>query len=268
MAYERGRICGLRKIKGGTLVSLVRSSMMDRVYSSTPEKIKVVEGAERAKKRKINLTKTTKIKEIFKNMTVKELESQIISLKDHLGSLKQELDGLEEESQKNSYGKLVYRAERAFLKNQYLEAFLIQSCVIEGIIKEYATKKLLPMVSKSIIFKNKFKKFELARIIDELFISGKIEKSLYEKLNTYRKKRNKIIHDLLGYKDKNKLDKELKEVYESGRYMKGFIVGDMNKEITGGLTAMEVDVQIETLLNQLSQLQSQLIGLEKNNYKD
>ena len=197
-------------------------------------------------------------------MTIEELESQIQSLKKYLELQKQELEKISQEGIENkNYEHLVNQAEGAFLKREYLEAFLIQSCIIEGIIKDYAFKKISPLISQSTALEKKFKNFELARLIDELFISGKIEKTLYEKLNVYRKKRNDVIHGLLKYKDKNKLDKELKEVYESGKYMKGFIVDDMSKETKGGLTAAELDAQIEALLSQLNKLQQQLIDLDR-----
>ena len=198
-------------------------------------------------------------------MTIEELESQIKSLKYYLELQKQELEKISRVGIENkNYEDLVNQAEGAFLKREYLEAFLIQSCIIEGIIKDYAFKKISPLISQNTILEKKFKNFELARLIDELFISGKIDKSLYEKLNVYRKKRNDVIHGLLEYKDKNRLDKELKEVYESGKYMKGFIVDDMSKETKGGLTAAELDAQIAALLAQLNQLQVQLVGLNQN----
>ncbi|HUV80998.1 MAG TPA: hypothetical protein VMW21_00535 [Patescibacteria group bacterium] len=189
-------------------------------------------------------------------MTTEELKAQIKSLKDNLELQKQELKKISREVIENkNYEDLVDRAEGAFLKKDYLEAFLIQSCIIEGIIKDYAFKKILPLILQNAILEKKFKSFELARLIDELFISGKIEKTLYEKLNIYRKKRNDVIHGLLEYKDKNKLDEELKGVYESGKHMKGFIVDDMSKETKDGLTAVELGAQIETILSQLNDLQ-------------
>lgn len=205
-------------------------------------------------------------------MTAEELLVQIKSLKNQLKSLSRELGGTKSYQKKprnitetKNYNHFLDEAEGAFLKKEYLEAFLIQSCIIEGMLKKYVSIKLSSIVSQSVTFKNKFKNFEFARIIDELFISGKIKKDLYESLNAYRKKRNEVIHDLLEYENKKELDEELKKAYESGRHMKGSIVDDMSEEIKEGLTAAELEAQIAVLLSQLNQLQQQFVELTKNN---
>lgn len=144
-----------------------------------------------------------------------------------------------------NYQHLVDEAEGAFLKKEYLEAFLIQSCVIEGVIKNYAAAKLDIEISRSGILRDKFENFELGRLIDDLFLAGKITPELYEGLDSYRKKRNKVIHELLKYTDKRRLDGELKEAYERGRHMKGFIVEDLRNEIRPGVSTAEIMAQLE-----------------------
>lgn len=191
-------------------------------------------------------------------MTIEELETQIELLKNHLKLLRQQAENYKKIPQNvfenKNYEHLVDQAEGAFLKKEYLEAFLMQSCIIEGVLKSYASKKLLPIVSQSAILKKKFEEFGFARLVDELFIFGKIKKDLYENLNAYRKKRNKIIHYLLEHENKNELDMELKKVYESGKNIKGFIVDDMSRKTKNGLTISELDAQINALLAQLNQL--------------
>src|SRR3989338_9286352 len=113
----------------------------------------------------------------------------------------------ESKTQKN-YRYFVDQAEKAFYEQKYLEAFLIQSCIIEGVLKEYASIKLLQIVKRSSLLKQKYKNFEFARLIDELLITGKISKDLYENLSQYKKKRNSIVHHILKQDDKKLLDKE------------------------------------------------------------
>ena len=100
-----------------------------------------------------------------------------------------------------NYQHLVDQAEGAFLKKDFLEAFLIQSCVIEGVLKNYASMKLSSLATQSSVFKKKLDNFEFSRLIDDLFAVGKISDELYENLDKYRKKRNEVIHKLLEYED-------------------------------------------------------------------
>ena len=80
--------------------------------------------------------------------------------------------------QKN-YRYFVDQAEEAFFKKNFLEAFLIQSCVIEGVLKDYASTKLAPALELSTALKKKSKNFEFARLIDELLLTVKINRDLY-----------------------------------------------------------------------------------------
>lgn len=134
----------------------------------------------------------------------------------------------------DNYERLVKKAEKAYLAGEFLQAFLLQSCVIEAVIKDYSDLKLGSLVNRSDILKKKFENFELARLIDDLFIAGKISKNLYEQLSLYRKQRNTVTHQILKYSEGSPtLEKDLKAAYESGRNMKGFIVEDMLKSEKG-----------------------------------
>src|SRR3989344_3770639 len=100
-------------------------------------------------------------------MTIKELEAQIQALKSQLSSLSEEsLYNSEVITETKNYERLVNQAEGAFLKEEYLEAFLIQSCIIEGVLKNYASKKLSSIISQTDALKSKFENFEFARLID------------------------------------------------------------------------------------------------------
>lgn len=152
--------------------------------------------------------------------------------------------------EKRNYEHLVDQAEQAFSKGTFLEAFLIQSYVIEGVLKNYALVKLASIINQSSVLKQKYKNFEFSRLIDELFVTGKIEKDLYENLSKYKKKRNKIVHHILKYDDNTKLNKELKEAYKLGKDMKGFIVDDMMKSRRGKTTA-ELRAKLVSSLSEL-----------------
>ncbi len=153
------------------------------------------------------------------------------------------------QEQKN-YRVLVGKAEQAFREGDYLEAFLLQSCVFEGVMKNYAFSVLEPIFNASADLKRKSKNFEMARLTDELFLAGKIKKELYENLNSYRAKRNKVVHKILKYKSDKQFKKELKETYRSGVDMKVFIVEEMVKMRKGKTTA-ELSAKMERDLNNI-----------------
>lgn len=127
------------------------------------------------------------------------------------------------------YIALVEKAEKAYLNKQYLEAFLIQSCLIESVVKEYAKVKLKPFDKLSKVFHGKLNgQMKLAQLLDMLFMASKITSRLYENLSQYKQRRNKIIHNILKYGiDDVKLIAIIKKAYDSGKQMKGFIVDDM-----------------------------------------
>src|SRR3989338_5926543 len=125
--------------------------------------------------------------------------------------------------EEKNYRKLVERAELSFSDKRYLEAFLIQSCLIEGVIKSFAFLFLKPIFESHPDLKQKSNSFELARLIDELFMAGKINNKLYENLNKYRKKRNQVIHQILKFKDEKIFEQELKATYKFEHTTKRFI---------------------------------------------
>jgi|GEM_PF-5398956 len=153
------------------------------------------------------------------------------------------------QEQKN-YRALVDKAEQAFNEGNYLEAFLLQSCVFEGVVKNYAFSILEPIFSVNANLKKKSKNFEMARLTDELFLAGKIKKNLYENLNSYRLKRNKVIHKILKYKSDKQFEKELKEAYRSGVAMKVFIVEEMVK-MRKGKTIAELSAKMQHDLDEV-----------------
>lgn len=152
-------------------------------------------------------------------------------------------------NEEKNYRKLVNKAESAFLDKRYLEAFLIQSCLFESVIKGFAHLFLKPTFDAHQSLKQKSNNFELSRLTDDLFIAGKITQKTYDDLDNYRKKRNKVIHQILNFKNLKDFEKELKNTYEAGRSMKGFIVDQMieNKK---GKTIEELSSNLEYILRE------------------
>lgn len=128
--------------------------------------------------------------------------------------------------EERNYRSIILRAEAAFASKKYLEAFLVQSCLIESIVKTYAFISLKPILDAHPTLKRKSDGFESARLADELFIAGKIDGDLYEKLNLYRKKRNAVIHNILRFDDVKTFERELRDVYKVGKDMQTFLVAE------------------------------------------
>lgn len=147
-------------------------------------------------------------------------------------------------NEQKNYRRLVEKAEAAFTDGRYLEAFLIQSCLFESVIKDFSTLSLKPIFEAHPNLKQKSANFELARLIDELFIASKIPKDLYQNLDEYRKKRNKVIHQILRFDSPKKFERELKDAYKSGTEMKGFIVDEMI-ERKKGMTHSQLVAKLE-----------------------
>lgn len=149
-----------------------------------------------------------------------------------------------------NYENLVKKAENAYGEGNYLEAFLIQACIIEGVLKHYTGKRFENILSSNNTLKNKFSSFELARLTDELFIAGKIDEKLYNELDKYRKKRNEVIHNLLKL-DQKSINSELRQAYQAGRNMKVLIIDELRKDLTPEITLEEMKRELDRLKQEL-----------------
>jgi len=120
----------------------------------------------------------------------------------------QELWGLNNKAQENfSYsGK----------EKRYLEAFLIQSCLLEGALKEFAISLIKKGLKQSSgIVKKKEEKYKFDTVIDDLYIMRAINIKEFKDLHKYRKDRNLYIHHLIR-KDSRNLNRILKVTYKRG----------------------------------------------------
>lgn len=157
------------------------------------------------------------------------------------------------------YRKYVEMAEIASKDGRCLEAFLIQSCVIESVLKMYAHKKLSLIFSQTPSLRKQFENPKIAPILDYLLISKKISSGLYENLKKYNKMRNRVVHDLLNFDDTNALNKELQKIYQSGSQMKGFIVDDIVNELNEGKSVAELRAEIIVHLRELMQVHENIL---------
>jgi len=113
----------------------------------------------------------------------------------------------------------------SFLKEQYLEAFLVQSAYIESLLKLYLDFSYwkaaggIKMSENSIlsVMYKKIQRYGLNELTVFLHSAKLISEDQKKILNSYRKKRNSILHDLIKEMiAKETLENELKEVCEIG----------------------------------------------------
>jgi len=116
--------------------------------------------------------------------------------------------------------KLNNKAQENFLysgkEKRYLEAFLIQSCLLEGSLREL----MISLIKKGLkqyddIIKRKEKKYKFDTVIDDLYIMRAINIKEFKGLHKYRKDRNRYIHHLIK-KDYRNLNRSLKLTYQKG----------------------------------------------------
>jgi len=125
---------------------------------------------------------------------------------------------------------LIDHVEGSYLKKQYLEAFLAESAYIEGCCKlfvdyNYFLKLANPLsgeqhkASQPLIKKIKFmvEGLNFNGAIDFLLKAELISAGLASQLQQYKKKRNKVTHDLIAEMAKEQFDEELKEVLGLGK---------------------------------------------------
>lgn len=123
----------------------------------------------------------------------------------------------------------------SILKKDYLEAFLMQSAYLEAVLKYIADynffisleAKIEDNPSGSIFYgeiRENFNKKSLYELTSFLYKVKIFDKELYEKINKYREKRNKILHDLVTQLLKDKFEQELEQTCSLGN----LILSDKN----------------------------------------
>ncbi len=123
--------------------------------------------------------------------------------------------------------QLKNQIQGSILKEQYLEAFLVQSAYIEGLVRLYAIYKYFEIfIYKSRkekgkekiveVIEKRIKDYNLYHLINFLYESELLTKEEKKALDRYREKRNKVFHDLLTQIGMDEFEEELRKVCEDG----------------------------------------------------
>lgn len=143
---------------------------------------------------------------------------------------------------RDNYDRLLKKAEKLFYSRNYLEAFLVQSCLVEGVIKAYALWKF----EVDTALEKRLSRFELSRILDELLLTKNIDKKLFDDLNIYRNNRNKVIHNLVLISEKD-LEVILIDAYKSGKKIKGLVVDELRESFYPEKRSKQIDHELKNL---------------------
>jgi hypothetical protein len=93
-----------------------------------------------------------------------------------------------------------------------IEAFLIQSALLEGVLCELVSQIAENKVP--VIYKKRNDKYNLNNAIDDLYLLKIITEKEFTALDDFRKTRNKYFHGLLK-EDPGKLEKQLGDEYSN-----------------------------------------------------
>lgn len=159
--------------------------------------------------------------------------------------------------------ELVNHIKGSFLKRQFLEAFLVQSAYIESLLKLYADFKFFEVTDGKSL-KNKFletlrgniDKYSLNELINLLYKSDLISDEQRKLLNSYKDRRNRVLHDLIKEIRKNDFEKELEEICNKGNEV---IENDKFKEMA--------DILEEVTEKVMEELKSTNVEISDNNKK-
>lgn len=125
-----------------------------------------------------------------------------------------------------NHQELIDNIEGSILKQQYLEAFLLQGTYVEGLLKMRAQLAFyfeieVPQKDKDSLLVKEIKKnvlnYNFYKLIEFLKKSGVISDSLAKDLDNFREKRNKIVHDLLTEMYSRSFQIELKDICALGK---------------------------------------------------
>ncbi len=152
--------------------------------------------------------------------------------------------------------QLVDHIQGSYLKEQYLEAFLVQSAYIEGLIRVFADYQYWQKVTEKkkkkdpviVELRRRIEKYNLSELIYFLFRSNLIDVDQKNILNGYKEKRNIVMHDLVKQIAASEFTKELKTACELGNK----IIGDSKfKEIEGMLDYIYDPVEEEKTFQEI-----------------
>ena len=142
------------------------------------------------------------------------------------------------ETSKRFVGKtpITKRADLLFRHDNCLEAFLLQSCFVEGVIKILAH-----LYFKDTRPEDADRK-PVSQILDSLSSMNGVDKELTQSLKEYIRLRNKVVHNILTYEQRES-ESMIKNMYTSGRSALFKLEGLIKKKFKKTIRQLEIDSQ-------------------------
>ena len=133
------------------------------------------------------------------------------------------------------------------LKEQYLEAFLVQNAYIESLLKIFANYNFFVETKASpmaVGIAKRIEKYGFGELIDLLSESKFIDEDQKSALETYRKHKHKIMSDLMKEMSRDEFDKELRAACERGS---AILEGKQFREIAELVESLEEEKVVQPL---------------------
>ena len=112
---------------------------------------------------------------------------------------------------------------------KYLEAFLLQTTLMEGVVVELALRGIKNKKYLAKIVSKKEQRYGFANAVNDLYFLKRIDHQKFEELDKYIKNRNKYVHGWLKYDDFSKTEEKLKIIYENARSLLWFVITKLEK---------------------------------------
>ena len=111
------------------------------------------------------------------------------------------------------------KSKGAYLKEEFLEAYLIQAVLIEAVAKDLVRFKLPIHCRQYKKLIERFSRLTFNEAIDYLAVFNVVKPEMHKKLKDYNHLRNQVFHEILNAPDEVSLKNRLKIAYEDGRQL-------------------------------------------------
>ena len=144
----------------------------------------------------------------------------------------------------------------SFLKEQYLEAFLVQSAYIEDLLKVFANYNFFVETKASpmaLALAKRIEKYSFHELVELLAEAKAIDDDQKNALDVYRKHKHKIMSDLLKDTSRDEFERQLRAACERGT---AILEGKQFREIAELVESLETEKVVQSPASPAQQTQA------------